>query len=68
MKYSDMEKPAGIPEVPFLDRKQCLEYAMTTKNGTKLEEEIIERGSKSGTIGFLERWSRKKQVYKKKLK
>ncbi len=49
-------------------KTQCLEYAMTTKNGTTLEEEIIERGTESGAIGFLERWSRKKQVYKKKLK
>ncbi len=46
-------------------KTQCLEYAMTTKKGIQLEEEIIERGTKSGAISFLERWSRKKQVYKK---
>ncbi|MCP4672032.1 MAG: hypothetical protein GY857_12080 [Desulfobacula sp.] len=46
-------------------KTKCFEYAMTTKNGAQLEDEIIERGRKSGTIGFFERWSRKKQVYKK---
>jgi len=46
-------------------KTKCLEYAMTTKNGVQLEEEIIERGRKSGAMNFFERWSRKKQVYKK---
>ncbi len=46
-------------------KTKCLGYAMTTKNGVKLEEEIIESGTKAGTINFFERWSRKKQVYKK---
>lgn len=49
-------------------KTKCLEYAMTTKNGVSVEEEIIERGVKSGTINFFERWSRKKQVYKKRHK
>lgn len=48
---------------PF--KTKCLEYAMTTKKGTKLEDEIIERGTKSGAINFFERWSRKKQTHKK---
>ena len=46
-------------------KTKCLERAMTTRSGVKLEEEIIERGEKSGTINFFERWSRKKQVHNK---
>ncbi|NOX34907.1 MAG: hypothetical protein GXP56_14465 [Deltaproteobacteria bacterium] len=46
-------------------KTKCLQKAMTTKDGVKVEEEIIERGSKSGVINFFERWSRKKQVHRK---
>ena len=46
-------------------KTKCLQYAMTTKDSVNVEEEIIERGTKAGTINFFERWSRKKQVYKK---
>ena len=35
------------------------------RSGVKLEEEIIERGVRSGSINFFERWSRKKQVHNK---
>ena len=38
---------------------------MRTKDGVKVEEEIIERGTKSGAMNFFERWSRKKQLHKK---
>jgi hypothetical protein len=38
---------------------------MATKDGIKVEEEIIERASKAGAINFFERWSRKKQAHKK---
>lgn len=43
----------------------CLKQAMTTKQATQVEEEIIERGSRTGAINFFERWSRKKQVHRK---
>lgn len=43
----------------------CLKKAMTTEQAVQLEEEIIERGSKTGAINFFERWSRKKQVHRK---
>ncbi|MFH2060698.1 MAG: hypothetical protein ABIJ59_17580 [Pseudomonadota bacterium] len=46
-------------------KTDCLKYAMTTKQACQVEEEIIERGSKTGAINFFERWSRKKQVHKK---
>jgi len=46
-------------------KTKCLQQAMTTKDGVKVEEEIIERGTLPGTVSFLERWSRKKQVHRK---
>ncbi|MCF6248385.1 MAG: hypothetical protein L3J69_13650 [Desulfobacula sp.] len=46
-------------------KTKCLQRAMGTKDGVKLEEEIIERGSKAGVINFFERWSRKKQLHRK---
>ena len=46
-------------------KTKCLQYAMTTKESIHVEEEIIKRGVKSGTINFFERWSRKKQVHNK---
>ncbi len=46
-------------------KTKCLQQAMGTKDGAKVEEEIIERGEKSGVISFFERWSRKKQLHKK---
>lgn len=46
-------------------KTKCLQHAMTTKDGVKVEEEIIDRGAKSGVINFFERWSRKKQLHKK---
>ncbi len=49
-------------------KTKCLQKAMTTKDGIKVEEEIIERGTQSGAINFFERWSRKKQVHRKKQK
>ncbi len=46
-------------------KTKCLQQAMATKDGVKVEEEIIERGTKSGAMNFFERWSRKKQVHRK---
>ncbi len=48
-------------------KTRCLKQAIATKDGTKVEEEIIERSTKAGAMNFLERWSRKKQVHKRKL-
>ena len=46
-------------------KTKCLQQAMATKAGVKVEEEIIERGSQLGVMNFFERWSRKKQVNRK---
>ncbi|MCP3875071.1 MAG: hypothetical protein GY699_18205 [Desulfobacteraceae bacterium] len=46
-------------------KTKCLQQAMATIDGVKVEEEIIERSEKSGAMNFFERWSRKKQVHRK---
>jgi hypothetical protein len=46
-------------------KTKCLQQAMTTRAGGQVEEEILERGTRSGAIGFFERWSRKKQMARK---
>jgi len=46
-------------------KTQCLKHAMTTKASVRVEKEMIKRGVESGNINFFERWSRKKQAYKK---
>ncbi len=47
-------------------KTKCLRTAIGTKDGTIVEEEIIERSTKAGAMNFFERWSRKKQVHKRK--
>ncbi len=47
-------------------KTECLRTALVTSNGRNVEEELLKRGSKAGTIGFFERWSRKKQLNRRK--
>ncbi|OGR53410.1 MAG: hypothetical protein A3J80_13660 [Desulfobacula sp. RIFOXYB2_FULL_45_6] len=46
-------------------KTKCLQQAMATKDGVKVEEELIERGVSAGVITFFERWSRKKQIHRR---
>ena len=61
----------GLRETPekCMDRcglkTSCLKQAMTSDQATRVEKEIIERGTKTGAINFFERWSRKKQIHRK---
>jgi hypothetical protein len=48
-------------------KTRCLKQAIATKDGVKVEEEIIERSTKVGAMNFFERWSRKKQLHKREL-
>lgn len=63
--------PKGLRETPeecFFHcpvKTRCLKQAMSTKDGVQVEEEIIERSTKSGTMNFFERWSRKKQAHRR---
>jgi hypothetical protein len=46
-------------------KTKCLKQAMATRDGVRLEEEIIQRGTRSGAVNFFERWSRKKQAHRR---
>jgi hypothetical protein len=48
-------------------KTKCLQQAIATKDGVKVEEELIERSTKAGAMNFFERWSRKKQIHKRKI-
>ncbi|MCK5310579.1 MAG: hypothetical protein KAJ62_00620 [Desulfobacteraceae bacterium] len=62
----------GLRETPHYCRYDChyktgcLKNALATSKGRRVEEELLERGSKAGTIGFFERWSRRKQLNRRK--
>jgi hypothetical protein len=38
---------------------------MASKDGIKVEEELIDRSEQAGMMNFFERWSRKKQVHRR---
>jgi hypothetical protein len=38
---------------------------MASKDGAKVEEELIDRSEQAGIMNFFERWSRKKQVHRR---
>ena len=44
----------------------CLRTAMRGLKGIEMKEEMVERREKAGVIGFFERWSKKKALYKEK--
>jgi hypothetical protein len=46
-------------------KTRCLRRAMASKDGTRVEEEIIDRSERAGIMTFFERWSRKKQVHRR---
>jgi len=49
-------------------KTRCLQQAMATKDGLQVEEEILDRSTKAGAMGFFERWSRKKQAHRRQQK
>lgn len=57
----------GLREVPpecfeCPDRVPCLQQALKTREGLKMQEEHLDRAEASGMIGRLKRWSRKKEI------
>lgn len=59
----------NTPDACFecLHKTACLRSAMRGAGGVKVREEIVGRAYDSGMMGFLERWSKKKEL-KRKLK
>lgn len=46
-------------------KTECLRSAMEGADGLKIREEFIDRAYEAGLIGFLERWSKKKDLQRK---
>ena len=47
-------------------KTECLRAGLSGKSGLKVREEKIERSYRSGMIGFVERWSKKKSLDRQK--
>jgi hypothetical protein len=46
-------------------KTRCLKQAIASRDGARVEEELIDRSEKAGIMTFFERWSRKKQVHRR---
>ena len=76
--YANLEKvfPMGkdglrhTPEdcYPCRHKTDCLRAAIQGKDGLKVKEERIDRAYNAGRIGFVERWSKKKDIQRRKKK
>jgi hypothetical protein len=51
--------------LPCYCKTACLRSALEKTNGLKVKEEKIDRAYAAGMIGFLERWSQKKELDRK---
>lgn len=47
-------------------KTECLRAALKGEEGARVEEEHIDRSYESGSIGFWERWSRRKLLERRK--
>jgi len=47
-------------------KTECLRTAVKAPEGIKVKEERLKRADDSGTISFIERWSRKKALTRQK--
>ncbi|MBA3017976.1 MAG: hypothetical protein KJ550_03680 [Proteobacteria bacterium] len=46
-------------------KTECLKSAIQGPGGLKVKDEFVDRAYESGMIGFLERWSKKKDINRK---
>jgi hypothetical protein len=51
--------------VPCCHKTECLRTAMSEAGGLKLQEKNVDRAYTAGMIGFLGRWSRKKELQRR---
>ena len=56
------------PCMVCLHKTMCLKAAMTGKAGLQVREEKVDRAYASGMIGFIERWSNRKDLQRRKKK
>ena len=47
-------------------KTECLREAMENRDGLDVREEVVDRAYESGMLGFFERWSRKKMLYRQR--
>ena len=62
----------GLRNTPVVCRAcvfktECLRAAMETREGLEVKEEKVDRAYSAGMMGFFERWSRKKTLYRQKV-
>ena len=48
-------------------KTECLRAALQTAEAVEVREEKVDRAYEAGMMGFLERWSRKKALHKKRV-
>lgn len=63
--------PDGLRHTPgrcmiCVYKTECLRAAMARPRGLEVREEVVDRAYHSGMIGFLDRWSRKKTLHRKR--
>ena len=46
-------------------KTECLRTAMKGKSGINVRQEIVDRAYASGSMGFVERWSKKKELQRR---
>jgi hypothetical protein len=49
---------------PCVHKTECLRTAMQGAEGIKVKQEFVDRAYGSKTIGFFDRWSRKKALHR----
>ena len=47
-------------------KTECLREALRHEDGIQVREEKLDRAYAAGMVGFLERWSRKKELHRRK--
>jgi hypothetical protein len=62
--------PDGLRNTPdscfaCLHKTACLKAAMGGKGGLSVREELVDKAYAAGAIGFWNRWSRKKGLYRR---
>jgi len=65
---SDGLRVTPIPCLQCVHKTKCLRTAMGADAGFKVREEMIDRAYRGGVIGFMQRWSQKKNIHRQKKK
>lgn len=68
-KVFPMDEHSGLRITPTecfacTHKTQCLKTALHAKDGLKAKEELVDRAFESGMLGFIQRWSQKKEIHR----